>query len=485
MRLTTINTMNLRPGIVHSYGVTTRTRSGSVAPPISFDQRQHCARGPRPGSWMAVSFSLPRAATLSQISTAYHHLIAHHGTMQTVVVNPADPRLEVVNVCQGNWHPETGGMDGDEQFDPRPILREVFDRCCNPFASPSHQLCVVDHRAGTAQATRVGEPMEDATVIIGFDHSHTDAWSLLVTIRDFTALLDAVISGTDPATVLTPTLGFGDHSRQLVERNGAPEHVVARWHEHLADGTMPVFPGDLGDLSEPRSQVVDVVDIFDANELIAFDDASAAQDMSMLGLAVAAMAPVKAVFPIHSRRQPLTPAETWDNAMGWFITNSILDCPDVGAEPGHADVSHAAAARSIMDAIRETIQLGSYPLAPIMEPWGGNVPATKGMFAISWLDNRKLPVDIEPGLEPQHISAEIKTDGVMAWFVSNDDGMHLRVRYPDTPEARQSVPAWCRKVVATMRAEVQGSVGAGLPVTVCAPAATLAGSKPDPEPASA
>lgn len=36
-----------------------------------------------------------------------------------------------------------------------------------------------------------------------------------------------------------------------------------------------------------------------------------------------------------------------------------------------------------------------------------------------------------------------------------------------------------------MPAQVQDSVGAGLPVTVCAPAATLAGSKPDPEPASA
>ncbi|KAB3519231.1 hypothetical protein GC425_09560 [Corynebacterium sp. zg254] len=383
-------------------------------------------------------------------------MITQHGTLRTVVVDPNNPQLHVVNVYPGTWRLEKGARadNRSDALDPRLILRDIFDQQCNPFASPSHQLCVVVHDNDHGQldsetVTGCGKPggdyVEDATIVLGFDHSHSDAWSLLLTIRDFTTLLDAIVRGDDPAVALEPTLSFGEHSQQLLDRNEAPNHVVEKWHEHLKSGHMPVFPGDLGDVSQPREQVVDVIEVLDAQGLARFEDAAARRNCSMLGLAVAAMAPVRAVFPIHSRRQPSTPAGTWENALGWFITNSILDCPEANLDRGGTT--------RVKEAIRDAIQLGSYPLAPIMEPWGGAMPPTEGMFALSWLDNRKLPVDIEPGLEPQHISADIKTNGVMAWFVSNDDGMHLRVRYPDTPQARHSVPAWCQRVVATIRSQ--------------------------------
>ncbi len=64
------------------------------------------------------------------------------------------------------------------------------------------------------------------------------------------------------------------------------------------------------------------------------------------------------------------------------------------------------------------------------------------MFAVSWLDTRRLPVHLDPALELQYVSARIRTDGVMVWFVVNRDGLHLRCRYPDTPEARANVGRW-------------------------------------------
>ena len=30
----------------------------------------------------------------------------------------------------------------------------------------------------------------------------------------------------------------------------------------------------------------------------------------------------------------------------------------------------------------------------------------------------------------------------MVWFVVNDAGLHLRARYPNTPQARRNVRAW-------------------------------------------
>lgn len=81
----------------------------------------------------------------------------------------------------------------------------------------------------------------------------------------------------------------------------------------------------------------------------------------------------------------------------------------------------------------------------------GGMPATPGMSAVSWLDHRRLPVAVDDALDPQHVSAVIRTDGVMIWFVVDDAGLHLRCRYPDTDEAGEHVPAWLEAIVAGMR----------------------------------
>ena len=81
------------------------------------------------------------------------------------------------------------------------------------------------------------------------------------------------------------------------------------------------------------------------------------------------------------------------------------------------------------------------------------------MFAVSWLDLRRLPVRVDAaGLDAQYVGASIRTDGVMLWFVTDTSGIHLRCRYPDTPEARQSVGAWLDDLVARMR---RSSAGGG------------------------
>ena len=74
------------------------------------------------------------------------------------------------------------------------------------------------------------------------------------------------------------------------------------------------------------------------------------------------------------------------------------------------------------------------------------------MFAISWLDLRRLPVQIDStSLQAQYVSAVIRTDGVMLWFVFDQQGLHLRCRYPDTHKARRNVGGWLDRTVAGMR----------------------------------
>ena len=105
-------------------------------------------------------------------------------------------------------------------------------------------------------------------------------------------------------------------------------------------------------------------------------------------------------------------------------------------------------------AVDEAVRLGAFPLAPIFDRIGGG-RETPGMFALSWLDVRRLPLGIDPALEPQFVSAELPTDNIMIWFIVNGDGLHLRCRYPDNDVARATVGAWLDEVTTRMTAATQ------------------------------
>jgi hypothetical protein len=187
---------------------------------------------------------------------------------------------------------------------------------------------------------------------------------------------------------------------------------------------------------------VEVRNVLDRDEVATFATTARSEGVSTLSLAVSAMTSVtmelsgqglRAVFPVHSRYEG-----TWHDSVGWFITNSVIECLDPA--PGAASAS-----------VREAIRLGSWPLEDLLRPWGG-MPEAPGMFAISWLDLRRLPVRIDSrALNAEYVSATIRTDGVMVWFILDDSGLHLRCRYPDTIHARRNVGAWLDLLVTRLR----------------------------------
>ena len=350
-------------------------------------------------------------------------------------------RTHDIVVTGGQWR-----RVGDGSADPRGVLRELFDVACDPFGTPSYRLTVTTHADGTR------------TAVIGLDHCHGDAWSLLVLARDMLAGLgggehegvDLVDGGVPEMPASVPS--FADHTRDLERRPTAPTEVRNRWARIMADGdgVMPRFPLSLGDVSSPRDEVVEVVDVLDTDGVAALERAAQDAGVRLLPLAVSVLVGVnhrmdagalRAVFPVHSRRGPDGDRRKWADSVGWFITNSVLECDS--ADPLECDA-----------AVSDAIGLGAYPLEPLLRPWGG-MPQTPGMFALSWLDNRRLPVQLPAEAQPQHVSAWIRTDGVMAWLVLNNDGMRLRVRYPQTPEACQTVGTWSQLVTEGLR-EIAG-----------------------------
>jgi mycolipenoyl-CoA---2-(long-chain-fatty acyl)-trehalose mycolipenoyltransferase / long-chain-acyl-CoA---trehalose acyltransferase len=432
MRLTNVAQMALPPGRVRSLAPVV---AGGGAPlPVSFDQGRHVGEGDRPGSWMAFAVRLPAPVDADALAAAWSAAVARHGALRSAFTRDAAGAvaLESVVVSPGAWeeHPVPAGAPT------RDVVRAVLDATCRPFGRPSHRLCLVEPAADAADPR--------PALVLASDHAHVDMWSLLVLARD---LLDA-LAGTERP----PVAAFAEHTAVLAAEPPAPDAVVTRWRDILAaaGGTMPVFPFDLGDVSAPRAEVVEVRDVLDAEGAARLEERARREGVRLIALAMSVLTDVtrrlsgralRAVFPVHSRNDP-----RWHDAVGWFITNAVIECEDP---------SPAACAV----AVREAISLGSYPLAPILAPYGG-MPQGPGMFAISWLDTRRLPVAIDPGLEAQYVSAVIRTDGVMIWFIANDTGLHLRCRYPDTPEARAHVGSWLDAVQRGLVAAAEAPPGA-------------------------
>lgn len=431
MRLTNVAHLRLPFGRLWGYDVSVSDLGRQL--PVSFDQRIHVGAGARPGSWMALSIRLPAGVSRQSLAEAWLGVIDRHGTLRTAFTpgEDGDPQLHEIDVRPGEWveHEIAAGQAVND------TLRIVLNATCSPYQRPSHRLCVLETAAGS-------------TVVIAADHAHVDMWSMLVIARDLLSMLaDARIGRTPP---LQPPPAFVVHTQALLDRPVAPDRVRARWAQIISDsgGVMPRFPLPLGE-SGPHPERVEVRDVFDVDDGAAFAAQARNDGVSTLALAVVAMtavtrelagAPLRAVFPVHSRFE-----DRWHDSVGWFITNSVLESEC--AEP------HAAAA-----AVKEAVQLGSWPLADVLAPWGG-MPVAPGMFAISWLDQRRLPVRIDSvGLDAQYVSASIHTDDVMLWFIQDESGLHLRCRYPDTAEARTNVGAWLDLLVARLQAQAQSSV---------------------------
>jgi len=441
MRLTNVAHMTLPPGRVRSYALRVADRDGSRLP-VSFDQGRHVGGGDRAGSWMAIAFRMPVGADAEAIAAAWHVVVERHGTLRTVFSQEPDGHVALhgAEIAGGEWLEH----DVPEGALTRDVVRAVFDAECRPFSRPSHRLMLVE-------PDLLSEDPRPA-VVIGSDHAHVDMWSLLVVVHDLVQCLDDIAGGRAPGAEMAPVDPFALHTALLEARDPAPEDVMRRWAEILdaEGGTMPLFPLPLGDLSRLRPAVVEVRDVLSGDEMDHFTARAHELGVGAAALAMShltrvtrelADAPLRAVFPVHSRFE-----RRWHDSVGWFITNSVIECVD-------PDPTACASA------LRQSMSLGSHPLAPILAPYGG-MPVAPGMFALSWLDTRRLPVALAPELQIQYVSSVIESDDVMVWFIVNDAGLHLRFRCPDTPEARESVGRWMDAVCEALRLPLREPVPA-------------------------
>ena len=132
MRLSNVAHLRLPFGRLLGYDVTARRTDRPL--PVSFDQQRHVSAGERPGSWMAICFTLPAPVARQRLSAAWLAVVARHGTLRSgFSVGPdGQPLLEEIEVTPGEWveHPIATGQAVND------AVRDVLDASCTPFATP-------------------------------------------------------------------------------------------------------------------------------------------------------------------------------------------------------------------------------------------------------------------------------------------------------------------------------------------------------------
>jgi hypothetical protein len=280
------------------------------------------------------------------------------------------------------------------------------------------------------------------TVYANIDHLHSDGTSGVLTYRDINLTYQALVH--EVPNPLPQTARYGDFSaRQRLHVNAltADSRPVKDWTDFAreADGDSPRFPLALGDTSATTTGRVIAMELLDAQQTEAFNNACRAAGARFSGgvMACAALADHQLTgsesfhtfTPSDSRRGDLQSL-----SVGWYA--SLFP---VSMEIENADFAQLArAAQKSFDANRH---LSAVPFERVLdlvsEEQLGAPRSSRPSMMVSLFDFRALADANASGLV-LYID-DLSHGGVNMWVTRNIDQTTVTVSFPDTPEARHSV----------------------------------------------
>ncbi|MBE7160743.1 MAG: peptide synthase [Williamsia herbipolensis] len=450
MRVTTIDRYAPRPGPIVRWRIdlTDAPWTTSSVPP-SFNQRFHLAgaRTAPPGQtvFLAAAFDVDGPVDHKALERSFTALVDRHDTLRCGFVARDDDSggVEIVrrvhDVSRMRLRPdppvETATTD-----DAREALRRLLADACAPLGEPDHLFAAIDR-------------LDRSTILCAFDHAHTDAWSIAVVVDDLRMLYEGFRAepGAFHPARLGPAGSFLAHCAEEAEddRDHATLPAMAQWRAFFARhrNTPPSFPADLGlRPGETAPQAVDLRRLADAPTADRIDDACRSLGGSTFAGVLAAMAhaardtglgdELSLLFPMHTRRTARR-----ETAVGWFTTNAPLTV--------RAGDDLAATVAATGADLRAAVGLGAVPIGAVVEAVGGLTFVRSDVFMVSYVDYRRLPGAAHlADLDAHHISNVTRADDVQIWISRTDEGLALRTRHPDTPDAGRVVGDFLDAVVA-------------------------------------
>ncbi|MFC3950405.1 condensation domain-containing protein [Aeromicrobium fastidiosum] len=416
------------PGTIVSW----RIAPGPVPPRpvgLSLNQRNHLAAAVagEPSVWLAATFDVEGPIDVDALEHAFRAVVARHSALQCGAA-------VVAHEVHGVRHDAASLGWSRVDYGPtvsvdttRDLVRAELDRACFPLAYPAIWPAAI------SRADR-------STIVLGLDHLHADAYSLVVLVDDLHALYDAAAGGR-PAPDLPEAACFVSGLDRPPRRVPAQDDRLAAWHDFLRsrEHRLPTFPIPLGvGPGERVAQCTEVAQLADADltERVGAHSQRHGGTTSSAVLAALATAvdelggpdTLAVLTPVHTR---VTEQER--RAVGWYTTTTPVELR------AHRD--GCLALTEAAPAVATGRAMAAVPLDQVLESASAALVRERAdVFMASYLDYRRLPGHGElVGRRAHHVSAPTLADDLQVWISRTDSGLAVRVRLPDTTTARQVV----------------------------------------------
>lgn len=279
---------------------------------------------------------------------------------------------------------------------------------------------------------------ESTTVICAFDHAYVDARSL------------TVLAGDIVDSVQRKPLGPASSGLELVRAHteildvDADDPRLQGWHQFLneSDWRIPDFPLDLGvapGMREPmRTVVATFVDAAGATELSERAHAHGARTISVI-LSCLGAAVYRAGGPTEMATVIPAGPQTDRSSVAWVVDNIPMH---VACRGDLVDL-----VRTNADRLKSARPLAEIGLTPVYQTFGHRLRREReDVFMVSYVDYTRW-YHARAGVEVCQLSADHDTDDAQWWVWRDDEGIHVRVRYPATEQADKVIDEVLRTTV--------------------------------------
>jgi hypothetical protein len=409
--------------------------------PPSYNQENHMrarlaqqAEGVWYPRWQAVSVEIPGILDDAALNEALTGFVRRHETLRSCFRHESGRFRRTVRrpeaVLVRAEAPDTGDDDVKAWF------QRVFDAGADPFVWPSYAFVTVEHEQHTT------------TLLLGFDATNVDQYSLVLAANDIYELYAAALA-RQPAS-LPPVGSFVDYC--AIERRDDDPAALERAAEHWRPFTdaQPRFPMDLG--VTPASSVPLVqreVPLVGEPEMKRFEQWCTERDGDMFSGLLAVMA--VGLFQLTGEKtyRTVVPLQTrsrvdWSAAMGWFVNGAPIEVT-VGAGDDFTEILHAT-----YEAFLQAVTHCAVPLVRVLEHLAVARPvARRDLYSwFSYADVRRLPGGGAPGGWRVTWVTKALSYGneVDFWVNRTPTGTNLFIRFPSTEPAGEQLALLTRRV---------------------------------------
>lgn len=426
--------------------------AGEVADesPPTYNQEWHFrgiaslqGRGINTPAWLGVGFEIPGELDQEAFRVALRGWVDRHETLRSTLRGPATAMQRYT--APPGWVAIEDAKIGEllAEDDVTGIVQQRLDVATGGSCWPNYTVQTLERTGNT-------------TVLVAFDHSNVDGYSILATAHELQSLYADALRGNAPRIPPTGSyVAFSKAERDAAGELGPGHPAVGEWNEFITEcgGSLPGFPLELGVRDGELLQHVgarrQLLDDPGAEE---FERFCRRHRGSALAGVLAASAVVahelngddvyRVVSPFHTRTKP-----EWSASMGWYV----------GTGPVRIDLTAAARFSDLVAAAqgsaRDAMRVAKVPFAKVVDVLGLDLQRySPDVFSfVSYLDMREIPgAQHWADWNARTLVRMSHGDKANLWVNRTFDGLGVTARYPETAAAHESMTRYFDRLRAVL-----------------------------------